>query len=110
MRVQDQGELFPHQTPTTVTAYGQRLSRRLEHLAHHLTPAECGRILGEIALVEYLLDRIEATTWWAGRVAPAAATPAPSAPRAYADPWARRPAPWRSAATWSHSSGDSAGQ
>jgi len=54
-----QGDLFPQLTPETLDLYAERLRRRIARLAPALSPAAVGRVLGELALVEQLLDRAE---------------------------------------------------
>ena len=58
--LEDQGDLFPFRSPVTVALYLERARRRVEAASSWLSADACARILGEVALLELLLDRLEA--------------------------------------------------
>jgi hypothetical protein len=57
--VEDQGDLFPRCTPATIALALERTRRRVVALAPALSVGDCARVLGEVALLDLLLDRLE---------------------------------------------------
>jgi hypothetical protein len=57
--LESQGELFPRLSAESLESYLERARRRIHRLAARLTPEECARVLGELALLESFLDRVE---------------------------------------------------
>ena len=84
-----QGDLFPRRTPQGIALYLDHAQRRLERLAPALSPAQLEDVLGEIALLQLKLDRMErhqlmlerfrrppATTPWRSPTSPIPYSPA----------------------------------
>jgi hypothetical protein len=58
-QLESQGDLFPACSPESLSLYAERLRRRIVRLAPALSVEESAHVLGEVALVEGLLDRLE---------------------------------------------------